>query len=149
MADTRTQAQVANWVRDHWMPRKFGQGFRQERILLSSGGKFRFSAVSADGRIVASISTSGGKTSSGKLGVGKLQKLRSDMLFLTMASAKRRLLILTQADMYEVCLKEVQRGRVPGGIEFHLAALPTELVRKLNRARERASREVQPSVSVE
>jgi hypothetical protein len=94
---------------------------------LSSGGVFDFDAVSVDDRIFASISTSGGKTSSGKLGVGELHKLRSDMLFPIMASAERRLMILREPDMYEVCLKEVQGGRVPAGIEFHLAELPSEL----------------------
>lgn len=147
MADTRTQAQVEDWVRKDWMPSKFGQQFRRERLRLSSGGVFDFDAVSADDRIVASISTSGGKTSGGKLGVGKLQKLRADMLFLTMVAADKRLIILTERDMYEVCLKENQGGRVPLGIEFHLADLPAELAAKLRAAKEQASREVRPAGS--
>jgi hypothetical protein len=126
------------------MATKFGQTFRRERVRLSSGGVFDFDAVSTDDTVVASISTSGGKTSSGKLGVGKLHKLRSDMLFLMLAEAKRRLMILTEPDMLELCEKERQGGRVPPGIEYFLAELPHDLARRLRDARDVASREVQP-----
>jgi len=34
-------------------------------------------------------------------------KLRSDMLFLTLDEAVRRLIVLTEKDMYELYLKEV------------------------------------------
>ena len=145
MADTRIQAQVEDWIRKDWMPGKFGQQFRRERMRLSSGGVFDFDAVSTDDRIVASISTSGGKTSGGKLGVGKLQKLRADMLFLTMVVADKRLMVLTERDMYEICLKEKQGGRVPLGIEFYLVELPPELAGKLRDAKEQASQEVRPA----
>jgi hypothetical protein len=138
------QADVEDWVRKTWMPATFGQQFRRERMRLSSGGVFDFDAVSSDDRMVASISTSGGKTSSGKLAVGKLHKLRADMLFLTMVTAERRLMVLTEPDMFEVCLKEQRGGRVPAGIEFHLVALPAELAGNLRTAREQASREVRP-----
>ena len=145
MANTQTQLEVEDWIRKNWMPSKFGQKFRRERLRLSSGGVFDFDAVSTDDRIVACISTSGGKTSGGKLGVGKLQKLRADMLFLTMVVAGKRLMVLTQHDMHDVCLKEKQGGRVPLGIDFHLADLPAELAARLHDAREQASREVRPT----
>jgi hypothetical protein len=127
------------------MPATFGQQFRRERLRLESGGVFDFDAVSSDDQVVASISTSGGKTSSGKLAVGKLHKLRADMLFLIMVNAERRLMVLTEPDMYELCLKEQNGGRVPTGIEFHLVALPLELKNKLVKAREAASLEVRPA----
>ena len=72
MADTRVQAEVEDWVRKHWMPRTFGVLFYRERVELTSGGVFDFDAVSSDRSIVASISTSGATTSSGKRAVGKL-----------------------------------------------------------------------------
>jgi hypothetical protein len=93
---------------------------------------------------VAPISTSGGKTARGKLGVGKLQKLRADMYFLLLADAGRRLMILTEADMFDVCKKEKQGGRIPDSIEFFLVGLPDELAERLNKAREVASGEVSP-----
>jgi len=51
--------------------------------------------------------------------------------------------------MYDVCKKEKQEGRVPRDIDFYLADLPSELAAKLRDAKERASREVRPSRSVE
>ncbi len=141
MADTRVQTTVEDWVRREWMPTAFGQQFRRERLLLSSGGRFDFDAVSSDDRIVASISTSRAKTAAGKLAVGKLHKLRSDILFLSMVHTDRRLMVLTEADMHALCLKEQEGGRVPAGIEFHLVTLPPELDAKLRKARQEASRE--------
>ncbi len=144
MADTRVQTEVEDWVREQWMPNELGQRFHRERVRLSSGGVFDFDAVSDDRKIVASISTSGGRTSSGKLGVGKLHKLRSDMLFLLMAEGERKVLCLTERDMLEVCQKEANGGRVPKGIEIIYATVPAELDKRLKAAREVASREVRP-----
>lgn len=89
MADTRIQLEVEDWVRRNWMPPQFGTRFSRERLQLRSGGVFDFDAVSEDHSIVATISTSGSRTSGGNNAVGKLLKLRSDMLFLTMVEAKR------------------------------------------------------------
>lgn len=142
MADTRVQLEVEDWVRKNWMPGQFGVRFSRERVSLRSGGVFDFDAVSGDGSIVATISTSGAKTSGGKYAVGKILKLRSDMLFLTMVEAKRRIIILTERDMYDQCEKEAAGGRVPPEIEFACAALPDDLNRKLVAARLAASGEL-------
>ena len=83
MADTRIQLEVEDWVRRNWMASHFGMKFSRERLPIRSGGVFDFDAVSEDRSVVATISTSGSKTSGGKHAVGKILKLRSDMLFLT------------------------------------------------------------------
>jgi len=106
MADTRMQLEVEDWVRRNWMPTQYGRKFSRERLPLRSGGVFDFDAVSDDHSIVATISTSGAKTSTGNQGSGKILKLRSDMLFLTMVEAKRRVIILTERDMCDQCEKE-------------------------------------------
>jgi hypothetical protein len=113
VADTRVQLEVEDWVRRNWMPSEYGTKFSRERLRLRSGGVFDFDAVSEDHFIVATISTSGSKTSGGKHAVGKILKLRSDMLFLTMVDAKRRIIVLTERDMCDQCEKEVAGGRVP------------------------------------
>lgn len=67
------------------------------------------------------------------------------MLFLTTAEGvARRLLVLTELDMHELCLREQRGGRVPVGIEFILAEIPAELRERLRTARASASREVSP-----
>ena len=139
MADTRVQLEVEDWVRQQWMPPHFGMNFYRERVKIRSGGVFDFDAVSGDKSIVATISTSGAKTSGGKYAVDKILKIRSDMLFLTMAEAKRRVVVLTEQDMHEQCLKEKEGGRVPQEIEFVYAPLPEKLNELLVAARRKAS----------
>lgn len=119
-----------------------GESFKKQRLQLLSGGFFEFDAVSVNQRVVASISTSSGKTSGGKNPAGKIHKLRADMLFLTLVVAERRIILLTQSDMYAFCVKEAEGGRVPKSIEFMLAELPPELIGRLESARELASVEV-------
>jgi hypothetical protein len=117
----------------------FGMKFSRERLPLRSGGVFDFDAVSDDRSIVATISTSGSKTSGGKHAVGKILKLRSDMLFLTMVKTSRRVMVLTERDMCDQCEKEAAGGRVPPEIEFVCAIIPDELRIRLVTARQTAS----------
>jgi hypothetical protein len=142
MADTRVQLEVEDWVRRKWMPTHFPQQFSRERVKLSSGGVCDFDAVSADGKIVAAISTSGAKTSGNKLAVGKVLKIRSDMYFLLLAQTERRIVILTERDMYDQFAKEVQGGRVPASIEFLHVQIPEDLDRRLKVSRGTCSQEV-------
>ncbi len=52
--------------------------------------------------------------------MGKLLKLRSDMFFLMLASVEKRIIILTEHDMYETCLKEKSVGRVPNILNLNM-----------------------------
>lgn len=131
-------------MRLNFLPAKFGQPFHRERLRLSSGGVFDFDAVSADQTVAATISTSGATTATGKHGVGKMMKLRSDMLFLLLAGRPKSFLVLTEQDMYQLCLKERHGGRVPLEIEFLYAELPAELAQRLRDARRASSTEVSP-----
>lgn len=144
MADSRIQLEIENWVRTYWLPEKHGQKFTPSRLALSTGGKFDFDAVSADGSIVANISTSSALTARNKPGVAKIQKLRADMLFLLMVEAKTRLIILTEIDMYDRCLREKAAGRIPHQIEFVHAEIPDDLKNRLLAAKQIASQEVTP-----
>ncbi len=144
MADTRVQLKVEDWIRREWMPDQFGQKFFRERLKLNCGGVFDFDAVSADETIAANISTSGAKTAGGKHAVGKMLKVRSDVYFLLLANVQRKLIILTEYDMYARWLKEKEAGRVPHEIEFFHAEIPTRLREALDESRLRASKEVRP-----
>ncbi len=148
MADTRVQLEVEYWVRGEWLLHKYRQQFRSERVKLSSGGVFEFDAVSADNTIVATISTARAHTASGKLGVGKMMKIRSDMYFLMLAECQRRLVVLTERDMFLQFEKERQSGRVPTTIEFIHVEIPADLDAKLRLSRQAASKEVAPRKSV-
>src|SRR5579884_2438349 len=141
MADTRIQLEVEDWVRRNWMEAQYSTKFSRERLRLRSGGFFDFDAVSQDGSIVATISTSGAKTSGGNYAVGKILKLRSDMLFLILVETKRRIIVLTERDMCDQCTKEFEAGRVPKEIEFVCAEIPDDLRARLIKGREKASQE--------
>lgn len=147
MADTRCQLECEDWVRREWMPTIFGQPFYRERLTLSSGGVFDFDAVSADKTIVACISTSGSRTATGKHAGGKVMKLRSDMLFLLLSQAHRKVIVLCEPDMYALFDRERQSGRVPKEIEFFHVPLPEELAVKLLAARKIGSDEVSPKLA--
>jgi hypothetical protein len=141
MADTSVQVGVEDWVRRNWMTENYGAKFNRDRLPLRSGGIFDFDAVSEDNSIVASISTSGAKTSGGKYATGKFMTIRSDILFLTMVEANRRIIVLTERDMFVQCEKEKAAGRIPPAIEFAFAEIPDEMNRRLIAAREKASNE--------
>lgn len=144
MADTRCQNECEAWVRAKWLPASYGQPFSEKRVRLTSGGEFKFDAVSEDGSLVVSISTSRAVTSGGKRGVGKLMKLRGDMLFHSMAVGRRQIMVLTESCMFDACLAEQAKGRVPRGIEFVHVKLPEDLSARLAVSRDRSSLEVQP-----
>jgi len=142
MAQTNVQLEVEDWVRKEWLSVQFRQRFSRERLNLTSGGVFDFDAVSGDGKIVASISTSGALTARGKLAVGKVTKIRSDILFLLLASCERRLIVLTESNMFAHCQKEMTAGRLPRNIEFLHADIPQELKSRLATSQRAAFREM-------
>lgn len=71
-------------------------------------------------------------------------KIRSDILYLLMTNAARRLVILCETDMYERCQRELAAGRLPKDIEFLHAPLPDALAVRLFAARQIGSDEVSP-----
>lgn len=145
MADTRVQVEVEDWVRRNWLSKKYGQQFHRERVALEWGGVFDFDAVSSDGSRVAAISTSAGKTASGKLAVGQLMKMRSDVLFLLHAKTQYRVMVFTELDMFQAAQQEREAGRLPKSIDFTRAEIPPELEIRLREARKKASQEVTPA----
>lgn len=69
-------------------------------------------------------------------------KIRSDMYFLLLAEAERRLVVLTEFDMHGQCQKEAAGGRVPKSIEFVHAEIPANLRARLVASRGLASSEL-------
>lgn len=144
MADSRIQLEIEKWIRDNFLPQKYHQQFTPRRLQLNTEGFFDFDAVSADDTIVANISTSSYKTSGGKNGSGKIQKIRSDMLFLLMVPAKKRLIVFSEEDMFDYFMKEKQKGRVPNEVELIYSPIPENLRSYLLDAKKIAAHEVSP-----
>lgn len=141
MADSSIQVKVEEWVRDQWMPMQFGAHFARQPVSLVTGGEINIDAVGQGGKFLATISTSSYKTSSGKQGSGKLHKFRSDVLFLHLADAQKKVMLFTEADMFEKCQKEYREGRVPKDIAIMYVELPIELAEELREARGKAASE--------
>jgi len=144
MADTSIQREVQDWIRLNWLPDNLRQNFFSEELSLTSGGVFDCGAVSEDKTIAVSISTSRYRTATGKVGTGKMNKIRSDIFFLLLCNLKRKIVAFTEKDMHEQWLKEKRQGRVPESIEFMLVDIPEDLRRRLVTARSRSSDEVSP-----
>jgi len=144
MASTVIQGEVETWIRERWLRERFGQEFTKRNVPLTSGGEFEFDAVSDDGKTVANISTSGPKTAGRNPGSGKINKVRSDIYFLLLSTADRKLMLLTEGEMCEWWLRERDKGRVPVCIEFRHVDIPEGLNEELEASRRKASCEVTP-----
>ncbi len=130
------------WIRDRWLPRRYGQLFTKKKLMLRPGGEFEFDGVSDDGRIAVAISTNGGITTGGKKASSKMHKLRSDALFLLMANAQERVIVIADKRMFDICSQEKKRGRLPTEIEIERAELPPEMQTRLLAAQRTASDEM-------
>lgn len=127
MADSRYRHEIERFVREAFLPTRFGQTFEAKAIRLCDGGLFNCDAVSHDGTILACICTNAGKTLSGGNATPKLMKVRSDILFMLRAPAERRVIVTTCHDMHALCEKQKRIGRMPREIEFHLASIEAEM----------------------
>jgi hypothetical protein len=145
MANTEIQHKVENWVRVNFLGRKYNCSFIEKNVPLIWGGVFKFDAVSENGKIVASISTSGAYTASGKPGIGKRHKLLADTLFLlNVKDVAKIMLIFTEKNMRDQFEEERKRGRFPHNIDLIVVDLPVQLRASLMESRQKASQEVAP-----
>lgn len=129
MTDTKAQIKAEKWIREVSLPKLFGQTFGQRNLLLRSKGKFKFDAVSDDGKIGAVISTSSGITSGGNLATAKLQKIRADAFWFLMLDQKpdRCIFVFTEQTMVDLVKDEKKKGRFPSEFEILQIALPPDL----------------------
>jgi hypothetical protein len=139
MNDSETDA--VEWIREVFLPKRYGQAFRQKNLGLQSRGKTIFHAVSEDGETVAMISTKGGYTSNGKVDTEALMQVRGDalkMLWLEHTPANR-FMILTESSMGRVIREEIKKGHFPKEMEILKVKLPATIQQKLEDTRKRGS----------
>ena len=142
MASTRVQKKCELWIVNSWLPDIFKEQFAETRIQMQNREYFEFDAANQDLSIVGNISTATAFTYKGKVASGKKSKIRADCLMLSLVSAQKKLLILTEHCMHEFSLAEQSAGRLPLDIDILRVELPTDLKKELIEAREIASREV-------
>jgi hypothetical protein len=147
MVDTKVQIEAEKWIREVFLPKKYGQSFRQKNLDVQSRGQIKFDAVSEDNEIVAVISTSAGFTPSGKVATDELMKVRSDALWVLMLdlTPQKRLLIFTDQSMINLVKDERKRGRFPSEFEILKVKMPPDLAARVAESQRIASEEVSPS----
>ena len=113
--------------------RRFHVHLRKTTVRLSDGGYFQFDAVSESHAIIGGISTNAGITISKKpkKATAKLNKIRSDVMFLLRTEAECRFIALTDEQMFNLCEEQKSRGRMPREIDFFWVNLPSSAVDRL------------------
>jgi hypothetical protein len=147
MADTKAQIEAEKWIREVYLPKKYGQSFLEKNLDLQSRTQSKFDAVSDDCEIVAMICKSAGFTSSGKVDTDELMKVRSDALRFLMLEAKpqKRLMIFIDQSMIDLVKDEKKKGRFPSELEILKVKLPPDLAAKVAESERIASEEVSPT----
>lgn len=143
MANTRyLTTEVEEYVRKS-LQERFGTKFHKRVLDLMTGGHHEFDAVSDDGKIVASIKATSGKTASGKIPAGKFNNALAEIYYLSLVDAPTRLLVLTYPAFYEM-LKVKTTGALALGVDLDCVILPDEMQREVDRVLAAASKEVSP-----
>jgi hypothetical protein len=142
MSSTQVQTECEKWILESWLPKKYGMSFRKQKLTMQGRGVFEFDAVSTDKQIIGKISTAPAVACRGSIAPGTKSQLRADCLMLALATAERKLMILTEACMHDFALREQSEGRLPLGIKFSHVRLPADLKKKLAASREETSLEV-------
>ncbi len=133
------ETEAVQWIRDIFLPKKYGQSFGQKNLGLQSRGKTIFHAVSDDGETVAMISIKGGYAPNGKVDTEALMQVRGDalkMLWLEHTPANR-FMILTEPSMGKVIREEIKKGHFPKEMEILKVKLPAAIQKKLDDMRMR------------
>ena len=138
MVDTKAQVEAEKWIREEYLPKKYGQSFRQKNLDLQSRTQSKFDAVSDDGEIVAMICTSPGFTSGGKVDTDELMRVRSDALRFLMleATPQKRLMIFIDQSMIDLVKDERKKGRFPKELEILKVKLPADLAARVAGSKE-------------
>ena len=111
---------------------------------LTTGGTHEFDAVSYDKKIVAAIKTAGGMTIRKKNPSGKIKDSLSELYFLTLVQAPKKMLFLTSAEFHGI-LSNFLKGRLAPGLELKSIQLPVEIQHQVEKIQQKASSEVSRS----
>jgi len=125
------------------LEREFGVSFSPRVLKLMTGGTCEFDAVSEDGTFVVAIKAASGRTLGGRVPAGKIKSAIAELYFLSLTSAPRRILGLTDAEFYRI-LSTCLHQRLAPGLELKLVPLPPTIQARVQRVWQAAAREVSP-----
>jgi len=137
---TYMKNQVEDWVRN-WLDQQYpGSHFKKDTLKLTTGGNHEFDAVSQENSIIAGITGHSWKTKGGNLPSAKYDGLYRELYFLSLIRATKKLLVLTNEDMYRDFVNR-SKGKVAQGIEISFCQLPVEMRQKVAQVQQKASEE--------
>lgn len=141
MGNSDAPTRAEQWIREVFLPKKFGQSFLQKSLTLQSKTLHEFDAVSDDNEIVAAICFSAGTTTTGKVAPDALKRVRSDALWFLMleSTPAHRLMIFTDSSMVDLIKQEKKRDRFPRALEILRVKLPRALAAKLEESQRSTS----------
>ena len=142
MADTHEiKRQIEPYVRGK-LSERFGVTFSKRMLPLTGcDGVHEFDAVSEDGRIVASVKSSSGRTSGQRNPSGKFHASFEELYSLSLVAAEQRLLVLTSHEFFDL-FKKRSEGRIVPGIELWHCPLSPELELLIGQIASEASDEI-------
>lgn len=115
MANTRYLREVVEGYVRGQLEEEYGQPFASMVLPLVPGGLHEFDAVSADGRIVASVKSASGLTASGRNPSGKIKDSIAELYFLSLVNAGSGMLVLTTPAFFEIFTK-VMKGKIASNV---------------------------------
>lgn len=113
---------------------------RDVKLNLVTGGSHKFDIVSLDKDIVGDIKSNQIREN-GSVGVGVKKSIYFDIYMLSLVEAKRKLLVLTSKDFYNL-FKRISVGKVPDDIEIILVELPDDIKVKVKKIHGLSSSEI-------
>ncbi len=138
MADTSyLKGDVEAFVRAH-LEQRFGVPFSSRVLRLVTGGTHEFDAVSEHGTVIAGIKAASGRTSGGRMPAGKIKSAIAELYFLSLISAPRRMLVLTDPEFYQILTNRLDQ-RLAEGLEIELVELPSHIQRQVDKVRQASS----------
>lgn len=144
MANTN---ELKNLIEQHVRKRladkdKYNQPFKEKEIplKLTTGGQHNFDVVSEDRMIIGGIKANSPR-GDGKAGGGVINSVFTELYFLSLVKAKKKLLILTNKGFYEL-FKKRSSGQVLPDTEIIYCQLPKSLNIKVAKIHKTASEEI-------
>lgn len=126
------------------LEQRHGVAFASKILPLRPGGRHEFDAVSAEGRVVASVKTASGLTAGGKNPSGKIKDCLAELYYLSLVDAPVRMLVLTTPAFHEI-FQKATAGAVEDSIQIECIPLPPEMQTEVDLIVKAASEEVSPS----
>lgn len=121
---------------------KYGKSFeeREVSLKLKTGGRHRFDIVSQDHTIVGGIKATSLREDGG-VGAGAIKSIFTELYFLSIVEAKKKILILTNKGFYDL-FKRRSAGKILPDTEVIYCQLPKDLGDKVAGIHKMASGEI-------